>query len=76
MQAKAKRYIEEGGGCLYCGDDNISGTQVEIEENIAHQHMACVACGAEWIDYYTLDHIAVEDKAGDLQVYSVAGEVG
>ena len=48
-------FIPEGSDrCPECGDEQIEGGHVEIEEDCATQRCYCTACSAEWIDAYGL----------------------
>lgn len=76
MEDKMKKYIADGGvACPFCGCEDLEGNQVEIDANVAWQKVACALCEEEWIDYYNLDYVAVENKkTGDLVVYNKDGK--
>lgn len=48
-------YADRGGCvCPRCGSSDLSGQFISIDEGGAHQPMHCDACGANWVDTYTL----------------------
>ena len=69
---EAQKYLENAGDtCPFCGDDDIGGSQIEVEMGVAWQKVSCQRCGEEWIDYYSMDRVAVEDEQDDLVVFEL-----
>jgi hypothetical protein len=52
---KKDRHIKQGSiKCPYCGSEDITGEEVEIEENMATQEVFCSDCERGWRDIYKL----------------------
>ena len=75
-EEKMVNYLKQGGSrCPFCGEGQIEGAGVEIDGGVAVQRVSCTECDGEWVDYYTLDHVAVSDGEDDLDVYNEDGLV-
>ena len=69
---QAQVHLENSGSaCPYCGANDISGSQIEVDAGVASQRIRCQRCGEEWIDYYSMDGVAVDDDQGDLVVFEM-----
>ena len=55
-------YLEHAGQCPFCQDWNIDGGSVEVDGTAATQTANCNACGAAWVDTYTLTSVTVTDE--------------
>jgi transposase-like protein len=50
-----KEYTDYGGIiCPYCGSQDITGQDVEIDEGVASQEVDCSNCDKTWTDQYDL----------------------
>lgn len=57
---QVKAYVDNGGTkCLYCNAMDIEGSNIDINDGIATQIMACNACGKKWVDIYKLKTVDV-----------------
>lgn len=51
-------YLERGGGfCRHCGNEDLEGDNVEVNDGQAFQEVVCLECGTSWTDVYTLTHV-------------------
>jgi len=44
----------EGGYCPFCNDNNIVGSELNIEGGVITQDVWCNECNKEWTDIFTL----------------------
>ena len=55
MQEALDSYLESNGTiCLYCGEDQLEGHEIDIEKGIALQQVKCLSCDKSWTDIYRL----------------------
>ncbi len=54
-----------GEYCPLCHSIDIEGEFVHIEAQAAHQNVSCNECGAEWLDYYKIDHVVIQRSGYD-----------
>ncbi len=59
----ASDYLQNCNCCPTCGDSDIEGDNVSLEEGLASQPIMCLSCDASWRDVYVLagfDQLMVE----------------
>jgi hypothetical protein len=50
-----KEYVGKGGLiCPYCGSDQITGDEINVDAGHATQEVSCEDCKKEWQDVYRL----------------------
>jgi len=54
-----------GEYCPLCHAVEIEGGSVDILPQAAKQECFCEECGAEWIDYYKIDHVVIHRSGYD-----------
>ena len=55
-------YLSKGGRCCpHCGDDELSGGMVNVEEDRAYQDITCTSCKRRWTDIHQLIDIRLID---------------
>lgn len=56
-----RRYVESGyAHCPYCSSDDLTGSSVDVDGNVATQGVSCAQCCKSWTDVFRLVNI-VED---------------
>ena len=61
-QETIDEYVGNNGTiCLYCGEDQLEGYEINIEEGIALQQVKCLSCDKSWTDIYRLIGIRGEE---------------
>jgi len=51
----SEEYVAKGGNvCPFCGDTDIEGGPVIIDQGKAFQKVGCNGCEKDWTDTYTL----------------------
>ena len=54
-----KEHRENLNRCPVCGSEDITGSFVEIDDDVATQEVSCNECDAEWTDLYKLFHYVI-----------------
>ena len=51
----SEEYVKIGGTvCPFCGSDNVSGTEIDVDSGCAWQDAGCDDCHKSWRDQYVL----------------------
>jgi len=62
-QETIDEYVENNDViCLYCGKDQITGGEIDIESGIALQQVRCTDCNKSWTDIYRLIGVRGEEE--------------
>jgi len=57
-KAHVRRYVGRGGcRCIFCGSEDITGGNVDIDDGGAAQDVLCDNCGGQWMDVYVLSGV-------------------
>jgi len=60
-----ERYVENNGMvCLYCGSDDLSGSEINYGNAELTQEVACFGCGRQWIEIYKL--VSVKEVSNEV----------
>lgn len=61
---RAPYYVETKSAlrCPFCGDEDIEGSSVDIDDTYAAQEVGCNSCGEDWKEVYTLRWRVFDEK--------------
>jgi hypothetical protein len=73
-EQKIAEYIENGGVCCpECGETDIEGGSVDVQQGCAFQEIDCNVCGASWVDRYQL--VAIMDLKQNTEEVTDGGNI-
>lgn len=63
MAMSQQQYIKSKGvKCPFCGSEDISGEEVNIDGGSASQSVSCMECNASWNDHYHLGGYEIDER--------------
>lgn len=58
IKQRAEAYLTGSCECIFCGSDNITGDQWDLNGDQVSQNIFCNDCEREWTDFYRLETVA------------------